>query len=185
MPISRLTTLSPSSSTESNTRMSFLWGSRTAGKRLWMSGTSAPYSALLTNRKSPISRVFSMLPEGIRNASTRKVRRRNHTRSATTIDLVHSHAQIMAERDRLAGPPGGGADRGVEEGEPVRAVMPASCSGAFKYNGTRASHTLAERRQDLIRMLGGVGHPRPVVPDPAVRADPYGRSNHPDHLPAV
>src|SRR6266542_3348399 len=63
-----------------------------------MRGTSAPYRALLTNRKSPMSRVFSMLPEGIRNASTRKVRRKNQTTSATTIDLVHSHSQATTER---------------------------------------------------------------------------------------
>ena len=69
------------------------------GRRVWMSGTSAPYSALLTNRKSPISRVFSMLPDGIRNASTRKVRRKNQTTSATAIDLVHSQSQVTRERE--------------------------------------------------------------------------------------
>jgi hypothetical protein len=52
----------------------------------------------LTKRKSPISRVFSMLPEGIRKASTRKVRRKNQTIRATTIDLVHSQSQVMKER---------------------------------------------------------------------------------------
>ena len=46
-----------------------------------------------------------MLPDGIRNASTRNVRRKNQTTSATTIDLVHSQTQIAAERDRSTGPP--------------------------------------------------------------------------------
>src|SRR3970040_190658 len=68
-------------------------GSRTAGSRLWRTGTSAPYSSLLTNRKSPTSRVFSMLPEGIRNASTRKVRRDNQTTRAKAMDLIHTQAQ--------------------------------------------------------------------------------------------
>ena len=40
-----------------------------------------------------MSRVFSMLPEGIRNASTRNVRRKNQTTSATMIDLVQSQNQ--------------------------------------------------------------------------------------------
>ena len=54
-----------------------------------------------------MSRVFSMLPEGMRNASTRKVRRKNQTTSATTIDLVHSHSQATTERAGAAvGSPG-------------------------------------------------------------------------------
>ena len=39
-----------------------------------------------------------MLPDGIRNASTRKVRRKNQTTSATTMDLVHSQSQTTKER---------------------------------------------------------------------------------------
>ena len=39
-----------------------------------------------------------MLPDGIRNASTRKVRRKNQTTRATTIDLVHSQIQITKDR---------------------------------------------------------------------------------------
>jgi hypothetical protein len=58
---------------------------------------------LFTNRKSPMSRVFSMLPDGIRKASTRKVRRKNHTTSATTMDLVQS--QIQTKKDRVWGLP--------------------------------------------------------------------------------
>ena len=42
--------------------------------------------------------MFSMLPDGIRNASTRKVRRKNQTTSATTMDLVHSQSQTTKER---------------------------------------------------------------------------------------
>ena len=54
------------------------------------SGTSGPYTALFTKRKSPMSSVCSMLPEGIRNASTRNVRMISHATMATAIDLTHS-----------------------------------------------------------------------------------------------
>src|SRR5262245_47984772 len=37
-----------------------------------------------------MSRVFSMLPEGIRNASTRRDRTTSQMTSATAIDLIHS-----------------------------------------------------------------------------------------------
>jgi hypothetical protein len=56
-----------------------------------------------------------MLPDGIRKASTRKVRRKNQTTSATTIDLVHSHSQIRADRERSA-PPGDGVREGFPDG---------------------------------------------------------------------
>src|SRR3954462_6974854 len=61
-------------------------------------------------------RVFSMLPEGIRNASTRKVRRKNQTTSATMIDLAQSQAQVT--RDRV-------------ESTAVRAVMERTSSGEW------------------------------------------------------
>src|ERR1700737_4514605 len=67
-----------------------------------MSGTSAPYRALLKKRKSPMRRGFSMLPEGIRNASTRNVRRKNQTTRATMIDLAQSQAQMTREREEWA-----------------------------------------------------------------------------------
>ena len=38
-----------------------------------------------------------MLPDGIRNASTRNVRRKNQTRSATRIDFVHSQNQMTID----------------------------------------------------------------------------------------
>ena len=188
IPISRFTTLSPSSSTESNTRMSLRSGSRTAGSRVWMSGTSAPYSALLTNRKSPISSVFSMLPDGIRKASTRKVRRKNQTTSATTIDLVHSHSQMTAERDRSAGPPAGRA-------EPVEVEAGRACGArghAWILKGKAESITgcagqTASRSafSTLAGCSAGVGHPGPVAADAAVGADPDRGPDHADDLPAV
>src|SRR5215210_7483935 len=55
--------------------------------------------ALLTKRKSPMRRVFSILPDGILNASTRNVRRKNQTTSATTIDLAQSQTQITNDRE--------------------------------------------------------------------------------------
>jgi hypothetical protein len=47
--------------------------------------------------------VFSILPEGIRNASTRKVRRKNQTRRATRIDFVHSQSQSAKDLEWAAG----------------------------------------------------------------------------------
>src|SRR3990172_1386997 len=72
-----------------------------------------------------------MLPDGILKASTRNVRRKNQTTSATTIDLAHSQTQMMAERERSAGPPrvpeGRDEPAEVEElVEGLRAVMPWS-----------------------------------------------------------
>src|SRR5512144_2726562 len=155
-----------------------------------MSGTSAPYSALFTKRKSPISRVFSMLPDGIRKASTRKVRRKNQTTSATTIDLVHSHSQITAERERSAGRPCGAPGRpGAGEVEELveRAVMPW-------FRGERettsitprpASFALAQGGQHLRRVLGRVGHPCPPASYATVRPDPESGPDHPNDFPAV
>src|SRR3989304_6272427 len=52
----------------------------------------APYTALFTSRKSPISRVSSIDPVGILNAWMRKVRISRNRTNATAIDLVHSQA---------------------------------------------------------------------------------------------
>src|SRR3990172_3057840 len=90
MPTTRFTTFTPGSSTESNTTTSCRFGSRNAGRRAPTTGTSAPYSALLTNRKSPMSSVFSILPDGMRNASTRRARRKNQITSAAAMDFTHS-----------------------------------------------------------------------------------------------
>src|SRR5690606_29575707 len=48
-------------------------------------------------RKSPTRRVFSILPVGMRNASTRKVLMTRKRTSATAIDLIHSQAQLAPE----------------------------------------------------------------------------------------
>ena len=64
-----------------------------------------------------------MLPDGIRNASTRNVLRKNQTTSATTIDLVHSHIQMKAERDRSA-PAGRWGPIGPGVGEEPVVVVP-------------------------------------------------------------
>src|SRR5256885_592316 len=63
------------SSTDRNTTTSSRFGVSNAGSRQqWMPvngiSSSPPNTALLTNRNSPTSRVFSMLAEGMRNAST-------------------------------------------------------------------------------------------------------------------
>ena len=76
---------------------------------------------MFTNRKSPISSVFSMLPEGIRNASTRKVRSRNQITSATLMDLVHSQSQRAAEGAGAS--TGALAGAGVDEGAGVTVTV--------------------------------------------------------------
>src|ERR1051325_6214939 len=94
-PITRLT-MSRSgveSSTERNTITSWRCGVPNAGSRQqWMpvSGISSspPYTALLTNRKSPTSKVFTMLADGMRNASTKNERNTIQMRSAEPIALA-------------------------------------------------------------------------------------------------
>src|SRR6266550_2430961 len=88
-PITRFTMLRSGveSSTERNTTTSSRLGVANAGSRQqWIpvSGISSspPNTALLTNRKSPTSRVFSMLAEGMRKASTRYDRSTIQIRSA-------------------------------------------------------------------------------------------------------
>src|SRR5579872_5829005 len=49
--------------------------------------------ALLTKSQSPTSSVFSMLPDGMRNAWMRKVLRKSQITSATAIDLIQSFSQ--------------------------------------------------------------------------------------------
>src|SRR6185503_20417767 len=58
---------------------------------------------LFTNRKSPTSRVCSMLLEGMRNASISSARNTNQIISATAMDLVHSHSQRPNDFGGLAG----------------------------------------------------------------------------------
>src|SRR5262249_48065995 len=116
--------------------------------------------------------VFSMLPDGIRNASTRKVRRKNQTMSATTMDLVHSQTQVTK-------------DRGEAE---LRAVIRSSLEGpAEKYN--RGSLSLAWRTgkgfEHLVGVFGRVGHAGPMAADSSVRSDPHGRANDSDGLFSV
>src|SRR5215203_5831473 len=57
-----------------------------------VNGTCGPYTSLFTNSQSPTSSVGIMLPDGMRNASTRKARSRRKIASAPAIDLKFSHA---------------------------------------------------------------------------------------------
>src|SRR5690349_24968470 len=50
-----------------------------------------PYTSLLTKSQSPTSSVGIMLPDGMRNASTKNVRMTRKMRSAPAIDLTFSH----------------------------------------------------------------------------------------------
>src|SRR2546430_10998706 len=63
-----------------------------------MSGISSspPNTALLTNRKSPMRSVFSMLAEGMRNASTRNDRSTIQISRAVPIALSHAIASSFA-----------------------------------------------------------------------------------------
>src|SRR5690349_15215516 len=71
--------------------------------------SSPPYTALLTNRKSPTRSVFSMLPDGMRNASTRNDRSTIQISSAEPIALAQAMASSFAV---LGGGDGGGVDVG-------------------------------------------------------------------------
>src|SRR5918995_311877 len=103
-----------------------------------------------------------MLPDGIRKASTRKVRRKNHTTSATTMDLVHS--QIHVTKERVWG---------------LLAVIPVSngLGAGGNIAVRRHSACLPDGRQDMTGMGRCVGDPGPVPADPAVGADPDGRAD--------
>ena len=70
-------------------------GSRSAGSRLPVNGTSAPYTSLFTRRKSPTSSVRSMLPLGILNASTMNARtnRKSEDRDLERLRPLPQHAQ--------------------------------------------------------------------------------------------
>src|SRR5204863_4365446 len=58
--------------------------------------SSPPNTALLTNRKSPMRSVFSMLAEGIRNASTRNDRITIQMSSAAPIAFTHAMNSSLA-----------------------------------------------------------------------------------------
>src|SRR5688500_2375268 len=60
-------------------------------------GTCGPYTSLFTNSQSPMSSDGIMLPDGMRNASMRKARRRRKSASAPAIDLKLSHATLAPE----------------------------------------------------------------------------------------
>src|SRR5215204_45142 len=62
-----------------------------------VNGTCGPYTSLFTNSQSPTSSVGIMLPDGMRNASTRKARSRRKIASAPAIDLKFSHAALPPE----------------------------------------------------------------------------------------
>src|SRR5690606_23674182 len=108
---------------ESKTTISPRSGSRTAGRRLWMIGTSAPYRNLFTKRKSPTCSVCRIDPDGMRNASTRKVRRNIQSTSAIAIERTQSTNHRTADRVR-----DGGAGGGVE----VASVTDQSTQSAMK-----------------------------------------------------
>src|SRR6266571_5255477 len=73
--------------------------------------SSPPNTALSTNKKSPVRSVFSMLPDGIRNASTRYDRSTIQISNATPIAL----SQAMASSFTVFGG-AGGFGRFAEEG---------------------------------------------------------------------
>src|SRR4029077_5690427 len=126
-----------------------------------------------------MSSVFSMLPDGILNASTRNVRRRNQTTSATRIDLVHSQSHTAKER---VGWESDGRGAGIcVFGDAVMCKGPLRGHGKVVGNmmewppgvkgGRRGS--LAERRQHLGRMALGLHvleHPR----DPTLAVNEKG-----------
>src|SRR5512138_465815 len=59
-----------------------------------------PYTSLFTNSQSPTSSVGIMLPDGMRNASTKNVRMKRKMRSAPAMDFTFSHR--VAGRGRFA-----------------------------------------------------------------------------------
>src|SRR5258708_410106 len=55
-----------------------------------VNGTCGPYTSLLTKSQSPMSSDGIMLPDGIRYASTKNVRRNRKMAIVPAIDLIHS-----------------------------------------------------------------------------------------------
>ena len=63
-----------------------------------------PYTSLFTNSQSPTSSAGIMLPDGMRNASTKNVRMNRKIRSAPAIDLTFSHSVTGSARCGFAFP---------------------------------------------------------------------------------
>src|SRR6476619_2915876 len=100
-PTSRLTKFLVRSFGHSKTMTSPRLGLRSPGSRLFTTGSSAPYTTLFTSRKSPTSRVRSMLPLGILNASTRKVLMPTNITTEITMIFAQSHRNSRLPRARL------------------------------------------------------------------------------------
>src|SRR4029450_2713793 len=66
---------------------------------MFVNGMCGPYTSLLTNSQSPTSSAGIMLPDGMRNASTKNVRMNRKMRSAPAIDFTFS--QSVAGTGRL------------------------------------------------------------------------------------
>ena len=66
---------------------------------MFVNGTCGPYTSLLTQSQAPTSSAGIMLPDGMRNASTKKVRMKRKISSAPAIDFTFS--QIVAGSARF------------------------------------------------------------------------------------
>src|SRR5512141_1489364 len=134
--------------------------------------------------------VFSMLPEGIRKASTRKVRRRNHTTRATRIDFVHSQSHTANERAACGrGEVGAGIwvfGEAVMSGRPLRG--PAKVGGKMRDSAPglkgAPAPSRAQRGQHLGRVPFGL-HLLEHVSDPALAIDDERRPQDALIAPAV
>src|SRR5919112_3844759 len=87
-----------------------------------------PYTSLFTNSQSPTSSAGIMLPDGMRNASTKNVRMKRKITSAPAIDLTFSQSVDGSWRFAFALPRAaatlelfeGGADRFLVDATAVR-----------------------------------------------------------------
>jgi len=61
-------------------------------------GMCGPYTSLFTNSQSPTSSVGIMLPDGMRNASTKNVRMKRKITSAPAIDFTFSPRVVGSAR---------------------------------------------------------------------------------------
>src|SRR5207244_3012562 len=141
-------------------------GDSKPGRRALVPGICAPYTALVTKRKSPTSSVRSMLPLGIWKASTKNVLMMTKRMNAMPTERSQLSNQRAKRERRFSAATRGGAARGATGGGATRAPWsslrtPKSCM-AF---------TLAKppaRRN-------GHGPPARRPPSPHPLAEPVGR----------
>src|SRR5512143_2803463 len=115
-------------------------GLRKPGSRARIPGICAPLSALLTNRKSPVSSVWVMLPLAIWNASKKNVLMMRNNTSAMPrerIQLSNQRAKRERRRSGATSPPSAGFAPGPSTGAPKSCMRFTLQGWGARRNGHR------------------------------------------------